>query len=385
MQKPKMAVIRGIRAAEALFYDAFKKTDIKFIYFSQNKVEYPIKTKNLRLVNELLKPRYFCDPIAILNGGNYTNRSLIQIENLEKHIKNTDIVCLSDTFYSWCDQAANLCNKYNKKLVTVVWETIPNHPSKFVPPYNFYIKNVVKKTDLFLLRSKLALKFAENIGIPKGEIKVIYKGVDLKLFFPREKQMRKSWPEANRPSDEKIKILYVGQLTKAKGVGDLLNIFVNLCNEFNNIELIVAGRGRLEERIKSMAKKYPIKYLGFVNYFDLPQVYREADIFCSPSKDLRILGFKVWEELFSYTLMEAMASGLPIVATKCGGIPEEIGDRNFLVKQGNREGMYNSLKSLIVSNEKRKFIGLFNRRRAEKMFDANMQAQETEKIILSIM
>src|SRR3989338_7990476 len=174
MQKPKMAVIRGIRAAEALFYDAFKKTDIKFIYFSQNKVEYPIKTKNLRLVNELLKPRYFCDPIAILNGGNYTNRSLIQIENLEKHIKNTDIVCLSDTFYSWCDQAANLCNKYNKKLVTVVWETIPNHPSKFVPPYNFYIKNVVKKTDLFLLRSKLALKFAENIGIPKGEIKAIF-------------------------------------------------------------------------------------------------------------------------------------------------------------------------------------------------------------------
>lgn len=374
MEKPKMVVIRGIRASEALFYDAFKKTDIEFIYFSQKKARYPVETKKIKLVNELLKPRYFFDPIAFLNGGNYTNRSLIQIENLEEHIKNTDIVCLSDTFYSWCDQAASISKRYNKKLVTIIWETIPNHPSKFVPPYLFYIKNVVKKTDLFILRSKAALKFAENIGIPKEKTKIIYKGIDLKLFSPKKGKIKKP----------KIKILYVGQLTKAKGVGDLLKTFIDLYNEFKNIELIIAGKGKLEKKIVTLAKQYPIKYLGFVNYFILPQVYQEADIFCSPSKDLRILGLKVWEELFSYTLMEAMASGLPIVATKCGGIQEEIGDKNLLVPQKGSLGLYNSLKKLILSGEKRRSLGLENRKRAEKMFDANIQANATEEAILSI-
>ena len=108
-----------------------------------------------------------------------------------------------------------------------------------------------------------------------------------------------------------------------------------------------------------------------------------ADIFVTPSKNLKFLSIKVWEEYFSYTLMEAQASGLPIVATRCGGISEEIDSRNYRVPQGDKEALYKALEGLIESSTKRRQLGDINRRRAEKLFDSRVQAKLTEKAILN--
>jgi glycosyltransferase involved in cell wall biosynthesis len=83
--------------------------------------------------------------------------------------------------------------------------------------------------------------------------------------------------------------------------------------------------------------------------------------------------------------MEAQASGLPIVATRIGGIPEEVGAGNLLVEQRDVEGIRHALKKLVKDQSLRKELGAANRARAEKLFSLKSQAQKTERAILSIL
>jgi len=203
---------------------------------------------------------------------------------------------------------------------------------------------------------------------------MIYKGIDLKHFYP-----------AKIANKEQVNILYVGNFHKSKGLLDLLAVFEKLASEGLSVRLLLAGKGQLTDLVNERMQTLPVKNYGFVRYKDLGNVYREADIFCSLSKEMRWFGLKIWEEYFSYTLMEAQASGLPIIATKTGGIPEEIDSKNPLIRSGDRAGLYKQLRKLVLDKEKRVYLAKLNRRRAEKLFDAEKQARETEKAILKLL
>ncbi len=371
--KPTMAVIRGVRTSEALFYDRFENIKVKFIYLTPKPRDYPFKAQKLDFVNLQLIPRYIVDPVKMF-GGSYTHRSWAKIAGLEDQLNTVDIINISDSLYAWSGDAANIAKKYNKKLVTVVWETIPDHPAVYIPPYSFNVKSVIANTDLFILRSQTARKFLHRFNINKSKVKVIYKGVDTSLFYPATEKVGKN-----------VKILYVGQLTSSKGVEDLLEVFSDLVEGIGYMELIIAGSGPLSDKITKLAQKYPISYRGFVDYRALPKLYREADIFCSPSKYISFLGLKIWEEFFSYTLMEAMASGLPIIATYSGGIPEELGENNLLVDPGDKIQLSAALSKLVTDGKLRRKLGSLNRKRAEKFFDLAKQSRQTEEAILSLL
>ena len=222
----------------------------------------------------------------------------------------------------------------------------------WLPPYSLITKKVVAATDLFILRNKSAMGFARSIGVPNKKIQVIYKGIDLKKFSPVKKI-----------SSQKVNILYIGKNIISKGVGDLQKAYQKLIND---------------------GLKVNLKIVSNAPYSNLPEIYRWADICCSPSREIRFLGIKIWEEYFSYTLMEAQASGLPIVTTKSLGVIEEVDPRNEIVEKGDTDALYKSLKKLVLSKSLRLKLGKINRVRAEKFFDAKIQAKETEAAILKI-
>lgn len=377
--RPKMAVIRWVRPSEALFYDAFKKMDVKFIYATQNPSDYPIATQNMEMINLEFKPKWFFDPISIFNHGIYTSHSWVEIEGLEEQLRDVDVVNISSIFYVWSGQEAKLAKKLGKKLVSVIWQNIPYHLSVFIPPYSLSVREAVKYTDLFILRSKRALRFTDSLGIPREKVKVIYKGVDTKMFCPSTESRIKTQKST-------VNILYVGQLVKSKGVADLLSAFARLSEELTNVKLIIAGEGPLEGMVRKFSQNYPVDYRGFVEYEDLPKIYREADIFCMPSRDHKYFGLiKGYEEMFGYVLAEAQASGLPIVTTHCGAIPEMVSADNFLLEQGNAEVLYQALKRLAEDKTLREKLGSSNRKRAEKLFDLTKQAEKTQEAILSLL
>ncbi|MBU0618890.1 glycosyltransferase family 4 protein [Patescibacteria group bacterium] len=387
----KLAVVRGQpRMSEAQFYSYFNHFKVKLIgdkttgWIMENKLP-----QQVEFINLPLKPVWGFDPWTSFGGPLQTHRSWQFLANLAAYVADCDIINISDLFYFYCWQSAKLAKKLNKKLVTIVWENVLYHPSTYIPPYCFGVRQVLQTTDLFIARSRRTRDYLLSIGADEKKIKVVYKGIDLKVFKPRPKDpvLKRKRPGLE---GEKLKILYVGQLVKTKGVLELLVAFERLCSEFDNLELWLLGRSSgepLEKKVKRLAQRLPIKLKTRVDYDKLPAIYQSADIYCHLSQDWRYLGLLPGgNDWFPYAVIEAMACGLPIVATNVGGIPEQLGrGGNILVKQKDIDSAYKGLKKMIKLGQSRQDIGIQNRRRAEQLFEVEAQARQTEKVILEIL
>jgi len=267
---------------------------------------------------------------------------------------------------------SQFASKLNKPLIMAPWTNFL-HPSTYLPPFSFNVKKTVSRTDLFILRSQKVNAYLDYFNIPESKKVLIYHGINLKRFFPKQRQ-----------KDDVVRILFVGHLSAHKGLDDILGIFPDLIKQANQkVELMVCGgAGPLKQKVIEMAKTLPIKYLGYVPSLKTPEVYRRADIFCGPSKDSMTLGVKFTEEGFGFVFLEAMASGLPVVTNYCGAIPEAVGEGNFINNQADKESLLKSLLTLTKDTKARREIGQKNRKRAETFFDLEKQIKKEEDIII---
>jgi len=169
----------------------------------------------------------------------------------------------------------------------------------------------------------------------KGQKVIIPNGIDLGRFNPEVTKI---------PAfcDGKINILFVGRLDRRKGMQILLPAFALVKKRFKNTRLIVVGDGFLREELEGevRGKIEDVVFAGEVKAEKTPDYYASADIFCAPS---------IRGETFGIILLEAMAAGLPVVASAIEGyrevMPKEASD--FLVAPGNPELLSSALVRLI--------------------------------------
>ncbi len=145
-----------------------------------------------------------------------------------------------------------------------------------------------------------------NKYFPDFPLRVIPNGVDIDVYRPGLSPIR-------HLRDEHVNILFVGRLEKRKGLGDLLRGFVFLRARVPNTRLIIVGDGPLRGRAESFISRHRLSDVvmaGYVPDTVLPRYYSSADIFCAPATG---------RESFGIVLLEAMAAGLPVVATEVPG------------------------------------------------------------------
>lgn len=193
-------------------------------------------------------------------------------------------------------------------------------------------------------------------GISADDFHVIPNGVDTDTFSP-----------GNREIDgDKIKILFVGRFAGRKGIYDLLKAFEIVNERRKDVELYLVGRGSLDIKMKNVRifEGIPVK--------DLVTMYANSDIFVLPS----------YYEAQGIVLLEAMASGLPCVATNVGGIPETVidGSNGILVEPRNPQKLAEALLMLIEDEKLRRKYGEEGRKRAVEHYDWKIIAKRTEKI-----
>ncbi len=312
------------------------------------------------------------DPVEMISNSP-NNLSWKMLKGLENILENSSLIGITDTYYFWNYQLETFAKRNRIPFYTIIWCNLPNHISSWLPPYSIITNKVIKNSELFILRNYKAYEFTDSIGIPRSKTRVIYPGISLEQFTPAKiKQV-----------SEKIRILYVGALSEAKGIRLLLQAFAAISKE-NNVELHIAGKGALTNEIINASNYLPIVYHGQVNYSQLPTLYQTADIFCSPSQTSSILGIPFWHEYFSYTLLEAQASGLPIIATKSGGIVEEVEPQNSFIEEQNLDQLIAALNDMINDTEKRNEIGLKNRLFAEKKYDLAIQSELLENELVKL-
>ncbi|MBI4360971.1 glycosyltransferase family 4 protein [Candidatus Micrarchaeota archaeon] len=206
-----------------------------------------------------------------------------------------------------------------------------------------------------------------DITLPKkfhGKKAVAYNGVDAHVFKPR-----KQTPNAPH---EKPFVLCVARLVKQKGLKYLIDASLEI-----NADTVIIGRGPLEKTLKKYAKKKkaPVTFITDELSEDvIAQYYAACDVFVLPS---------LWEP-FGMVLLEAMASGKPVVSTTTGGIPEVV-DQNqngFLVPPKNPKLLAQKTNELLADPKTSKKFGRNGRKKVLKQFNWDNTTKAYEKIYL---
>lgn len=154
-------------------------------------------------------------------------------------------------------------------------------------------------------------------------------------------------------NDGKTHILYLGLITQAKGIYDLLDVINEHKHEFENkITLHIGGNGeteKLQEVISQKELSSIVKYEGWVSGEKKVELLNNTDIFILPS----------YTEGLPISILEAMAYSIPIISTPVGGIPEVINNKEngFLVVPGDKAGLFNSIMELVTDKTLRENMG----------------------------
>jgi glycosyltransferase involved in cell wall biosynthesis len=287
-----------------------------------------------------------------------------------------DIINSPELYSFTSRQGAKEATRKRSKLSISSWETISSNPLFFFPPYLFNVAEVKQRADVFLVPTVLAAKCLRDLGVPTGRIRVLRPGIDLTLFA------------AARVQHDGFRVLFVGRLDPEKGIGTLLRAFAAFHHRHQEAELLLCGPTRsgdvLEREARRLSSKYPIKLLGEIPQNELRSIYTKCDVLCLPSIDRWKWGFKVWEEQFGWALIEAMANGLPVVATDCGAIREVVGDHNLVVKQGSDSSLEQAFCKFAEDKNHYDNVSRLNRERALTLHDLNKQRLELDGVFVDL-
>lgn len=199
---------------------------------------------------------------------------------------------------------------------------------------------LLRKVDYFIAISEEIKEGLLIDGYDQNKIVRIPNFIDTKVFYPVNKKLKKQLKKKLFLPDKKI-ITFSGRLVERKGIHILLQSFAMVVKKYKNIFLIILGGGYLEKNLKDQSQTFGIdkniKFCGFVT--NIHEYLNATDIYIFPS----------FQEGFPNAVLEAMACGLPVIATKIGGVVDIIkdGENGLLVEPGNKNELANALKKLI--------------------------------------
>ena len=211
---------------------------------------------------------------------------------------------------------------------------------------------------LLVTPSRASARAVERtFGVAEPKIRVVYWGVNSDRFKP-----------GIRRDSSETRILYVGHHERRKGLIYLLEAVAILRRQGIPVRLTTAGGGQQLAELRRVANDLGIgelvTFLGHLPDPDdekLPQLYSQADVFVFPSL----------AEGFGFVLVEAMASGLPVVASDISAIPEVVGDAGVLFPARNPEALAEILRELAEDPRRRTELGARGRDRVESRFTWN--------------
>lgn len=209
-------------------------------------------------------------------------------------------------------------------------------------------------------------------GIDSSRVTMIPNGIDMDTFSPFPTVFERNRLRASlNISHDHILIGSVGRLALAKGFADLLRAFQIIARQRPDARLVIAGKGKLEDELKALAKTLNIsdtvQFLGVRT--DIPQLLNAIDLFAFSSH---------WEGMPN-ALMEAMAAGAPCVATCVSAAPELIdhGVHGLLVPPQNADALADGMLTLINDADLRQRLSSAARERIQIEFTLKNTADKT--------
>jgi phosphatidylinositol alpha-1,6-mannosyltransferase len=206
-------------------------------------------------------------------------------------------------------------------------------------------------------------------------------GISIENFQPGEKpqDLIEKYELENSPT-----IVCVGRLVLRKGQDKLIKALPKIKKEIPNVKLIIVGKGKLENKLKRLAKRLNVLenvvFVGRVDYKDLPKHFRLGDIFAMPSRS-RLLGLEV--EGLGIVYLEASASGIPVVGGISGGAPDAVlvGETGYVADGRDTSDIAKHVTYLLKDLKHAKELGANGRRWAETNWSWKLWGQRFEEVL----
>ncbi len=297
-----------------------------------------LRTKNFKpmvVTNRIGTPKcYVVDGVPVecyesLNTGfrlgiPYSIPTVTSLPTFLKAVKSSKIVHAHGHPYLTSLTAAKLAKLYNKPFVLTQHNTFIDYNNIFdhVERLNDLTvgKQNLKAADKIIAISEATKDYVLRLGAKPSKVKVIYNGVDLARFRPIAEKREEMRKKLGIPQHA-IVVLTVRRLVYKNGIDTLLETANIVVKKNPKIVFLVVGKGPDMENVKLQVAQLGIeanfRLAGFVSDEDLPSYYNVADLFVLPSKS---------GEGLPLVALEAMACGLPVIATDVGGIREVLSE-----------------------------------------------------------
>lgn len=226
--------------------------------------------------------------------------------------------------------------------------------------------------------NSLAVKefMTEKIRLPPEKIHVIYNGVDTQKFGAKHDKEKLRSSLGLKPED--FVCVTVARLDEQKGVSYLVEAARKVVEKNPETKFLIVGDGPLKEKLIELSEKLGLtEHVLFLGQrMDVPKILGASDLFLLPS---------IWEGLPNVVL-EAMAAGLAVVATKTSGTPELVvdGKTGFLVSPGDAVGLAGAILACTKDAGRISAMGSAGRKRAEEVFSLKKMINENEELYLKL-
>ncbi|MCS7055502.1 MAG: glycosyltransferase [Thermoflexales bacterium] len=277
-----------------------------------------------------------------------------------------DIVHIDEEPYNlatWLALRAAKALRPTPRALFFSWQNIRR---RYPPPFSWMERDVLRRSDAAVAGSQAARAVWQAKGFTRPIHVIPQFGVDEDIFAPAKA----------RGDHSAFVIGYAGRLVREKGVDVLIRAFARLPS---SARLVIAGAGSELPALRALAEQ--VQVAGRVEFRPplpstrMPEFYRALDAFVLPSRTL-----PHWKEQFGRVLIEAMACGTPVIASRCGEAPNVVGDAGLTFAEEDDEALAEHLMTLLAQPHLRAELSRRGRARVLACFTMRHIADRTAEV-----
>jgi glycosyltransferase involved in cell wall biosynthesis len=266
-----------------------------------------------------------------------------------------------------CAEVLTLCGWFAPQA-PIVMHVNQNIFHRYPPPFNWLEQRAFKRVAAAYVCSDTVSEVLRAKGFAKPTPLITY-GVDLENFRPRT--------EVRKRSNKKLTIGYVGRMLPGKGLEVLAEALGKMKKDDWQVLLVGDGseRAGFERQLADYGLLDRAQFTGAINYDLVPDYFLQMDVLVIPTETTKRI-----REQFGRVIVEAMASGVPVIGSTCGAIPEVIGDAGLVFPEGDADALARTLRRSLADNALRDRLASAGRARVEQHYSWNRVAQQTHEL-----
>jgi len=274
-----------------------------------------------------------------------------QVDVLHTHGYKADIY---GNFASWSRRVGLIATCHN-------WP----HPAWSMQAYAALDRFFLRTFDRVVVLSEAVAGALRNSGLPEDKLQAIANGVDVERFREAQPSLKSGSSKANESL-----VGFVGRLVPGKGADILLRAAPRVFSRHPNSRFVLVGDGPLRQELESLAERLGVAdrvlFTGLRE--DMPQIYASIDLLVLPSLC----------EAMPMCVLEAMAAGKPVIATRVGAVPQLIDqdETGVLIEPGDVAGLSSAVLQLLDDPERARCLGAKGQARTIEQFSADSMARQ---------